>query len=71
MDGTRVRKSQPRTLAVLQEFVGGRLERQLWSRAYELVTPAGRVMVGKMRLLDPAEPSARTGFATPTFSKGA
>lgn len=71
MEGTKIKRSQPLTLAVLQEFVGGRLERQWWSRAYELAAPTVCVVAGKFRLADPAESSSRTEVMMPPIAKGA
>jgi len=71
MEGTKHKRSQPLTLAVLQEFVGGRLERQWWSRAYELAAPMVCVLAGKMRIADPAASSNRTEVTMPHVAKGA
>ena len=71
MEGTKCKKSQPLTLAVLQEFVGGRLEKQWWSRAYELAAPVMCVVAGKIRFADPAESSSRTEATMPPVAKGA
>jgi len=71
MEGTRVtvrvERSQP-TLAVLQEFVGGRLERQWWSRAYELAAPTVGVVTGRVRL---ANSAVREEVMASTMAKGA
>ena len=56
MEGTRTQQS--RSLAVVQEFAGGRLEKQLWSRAYELVLPLVGVFAGTMGI--PGTPCGAT-----------
>jgi hypothetical protein len=75
MEGTRIavriRRSQPPTLAVLQEFVGGRMERQWWSRAYELAAPTVGVVAGRIRLANSAEWSVRDEVMASTMAKGA
>jgi hypothetical protein len=68
MEDTKIKMSQ---LAVLQEFVGGRLEGQWWSRAYELAAPTVCVVAGKIGLADPAESSSRTEVRIPPVAKGA
>lgn len=69
MDGTRTRRSQP--LAVLQEFAGGRLEKQVLSRAYELAAPPLRMLMGKIRVSSPAQPLGQAESIKQTLSKGA
>jgi hypothetical protein len=71
MEGTKCTRSQPLTLAVLQEFVGGRLERQWLSRAYELAAPMVCVVAGKIRFADPTESSSRLEVTMPPVAKGA
>jgi len=75
MEGTKIRvrikRSQPPMLAVLQEFAGGRLERQWWSRAYELAAPTVRVVAGKIRVADGEQPSGRVEVRVSTMAKGA
>lgn len=66
--GTRKLRS---TLATVQEFVGGRLEIQWWSRAYELAAPAVRVVAGRVPLAGPAEWTAQKEAMVSTMTKGA
>lgn len=49
---TRKRARRLRSLAVLQEFAGGRLERQWLGRAYELIAPTVCVVTGRIRVAD-------------------
>jgi hypothetical protein len=58
-------------LGVLQEFAGGRLERQWWNRAYELAAPTVRVVAGKIRVADGEHPSVRVEVTVSTMAKGA
>jgi len=71
MEGTKIQKSQPRMLAVLQEFAGGRLERQWWSRAYELAAPTVCVVAGKIRVAETTERSDQKEMPVSTMAKGA
>lgn len=68
MEGIKRKKSQ--SLAVLQEFSGGRLEKQVWSRAYELVAPALRAVVNKVRSTDPKD-TGGAEVTMRTISRGA
>ncbi len=69
MEGTRIEGSQP--LAVLQEFAGGRLEKQVWSRVYELTVPVVRVIAGTIRIPNRAQSPIEPGLSPLRFSKGA
>ena len=69
MEGTRIERSKP--LAVLQEFAGGRLEKQIWSRAYELAVPVVRVIAGTIRIPNRAQSPIEPGLSLVKFSKGA
>ena len=70
MEGTRIERPKP--LAVLQEFAGGRLERQVWSRAYELAVPVVRVMIeGTIRVPNRAASPIPPGLSPVRLSKGA
>jgi hypothetical protein len=69
MEGKRIERSKP--LAVLQEFAGGRLERQVWSRAYELAVPVMRVIAGTIRIPNRAESSIQPELSPVRLSKGA
>ena len=75
MEGTkikvRIRRSPLPTLAVAQEFVGGRLEKQWWSKAYELVAPTVPVIAGKIRVADSGERSVRGEVTMSSMAKGA
>lgn len=71
MEGTKIKRSQPPVLAVLQEFVGGRLERQWWSRAYELAAPTACVVAGKIRVADGDQRSGQVEVKLSTMAKGA
>ena len=69
MEGTRIERRQ--SLAVLQEFVGGRLERQVWNRAYELAVPVVRVIAGTNRIRHRAESPSQPELSPARLSKGA
>ena len=69
MEGIRTKRLRP--LAVLQEFTGGRLEKQVWSRAYELAAPVLRVAVRKIRISSAVQPSGQAKSIEQTLSKGA
>jgi hypothetical protein len=69
MEGTRIERSKP--LAVLQEFAGGRLERQMWSRAYELAVPVVRAIAGTIRFPNRAESPIQPELSPVRLSKGA
>ena len=69
MEGTRIEGPQP--LAVLQEFAGGRLEKQVWSRAYELAVPVVHVIAGTIRIPNRAQSLIGPGLSPVRFSKGA
>jgi hypothetical protein len=71
MEGTKSRARRLQSLAVLQEFAGGRLERQWWGRAYELVAPMVRVVAGRIRATDSADPSERWEATVQPIAKGA
>ena len=71
MEGTRIKRSQPPMLAVMQEFAGGRLERQWWSRAYELAAPTVRVVAATIRVSDSAERTSRVEVTVSMMAKGA
>lgn len=74
MEGTRTRSTRARrlrSLAVLQEFAGGRLERQWWARAYELVAPTVCVVACKIRGADSLCPSEREEAMVEPIAKGA
>jgi hypothetical protein len=68
---TRTRARRLRSLAVLHEFVGGRLERQWLSRAYELVAPTVCVVAGRIRAADSLRPSEREEAMVEPIAKGA
>lgn len=69
MEGTRIERPKP--LAVRQEFAGGRLERQVWSRAYELAVPVVRVIAGTIRIPNRAASPIQPGLSPVRLSKGA
>jgi len=69
MEGTRI--EGPRPLAVLQEFAGGRLEKQVWSRAYELAVPVVRVIAGTIRIPNRTQSQIEPGLSPVRLSKGA
>ena len=71
MEGIKTRTRRLQSLALLQEFAGGRLERQVWSRAYELAAPVVRVVANKIRCADPAEALDRANVMVRAISKGA
>lgn len=74
MEGTktaRIRPRRSRSLAVLQEFAGGRLERQWLGRAYELVAPMVCVVAGRIRGADSVCPSVRGEALDNPIAKGA
>jgi hypothetical protein len=60
-----------RQLAVLQEFAGGRLERQWLGRAYELVTPTVRMVAGRIPVADSVGRSERREAMVQPIAKGA
>jgi len=65
------RRSGPPTLALWQEFSGGRLERQWLCRAYELVVPTVCVVAGRIRVADFTEPSEHGEAMDQPAAKGA
>ncbi len=69
MEGIRTKRLRP--LAVLQEFAGGRLEKQVWSRAYELAAPVLRVAVRRIRISSAVQPPGQAKSIEQTLSKGA
>ena len=74
MEGAKVTVRTRRlhsTLATVQEFVGGRLEIQWWSRAYELAAPAVRVVAGGVPLARRADWTAQKEATVSTMTKGA
>lgn len=71
MEGTKTRTRRLLSLAVLQEFAGGRLERQVWSRAYELAAPVMPVVADRIRRASSAEVLCRTNAMVQPTSKGA
>jgi hypothetical protein len=68
---TQTRIGRLRSLAVLQEFAGGRLERQWLERAYELVAPKVCVVAGRIRLADSVGPSELGETTVQPIAKGA
>lgn len=66
----RTRRLQS-TLATVREFVGGRLEIQWWSRAYELAAPTVRVVAGRVHLAGPAQWTDQDKATVSTMAKGA
>ena len=74
MEGTRTTRTSGRrlrSLAVLQEFAGGRLERQWLGRAYELVAPTMCMVAGRIRVPDSVRPSERGEAMVQPIAKGA
>ena len=75
MEGTITRRKSKRSplpkLALQQEFVGGRLERQWCSRAYELITPIVYVMAGRVQVVDSAGPLDQKEVMVTQIAKGA
>jgi hypothetical protein len=69
MEGTRIEGPHP--LAVLQEFAGGRLEKQVWSRAYELAVPVVRAIGGTIRIPNRTQSPIESGLSAARLSKGA
>jgi hypothetical protein len=67
----RIKVLQPPTLAVTQDFVGGRLEKQWRSKAYELVAPTVCVVAGKNHFADSVERSVCSHVTVPSIAKGA
>jgi bifunctional N-acetylglucosamine-1-phosphate-uridyltransferase/glucosamine-1-phosphate-acetyltransferase GlmU-like protein len=71
MDGTKPMRRISRSLAVLHEFAGGRLEAQVLNRAYALATPTVCVVVEQKRTAERAVTSDQAELSRPSISKGA
>lgn len=69
MEGARIGRSKP--LAVLQDFAGCRLEKEVLTRAYELAAPVVHVIAGTIRIPESANPSPPPEFRRQTIAKGA
>ena len=58
-------------LAVLRDFAGSRLENQMLMRAYELVVPAVRVVVGGVQRFESRVHVTRNKDRSQAIAKGA
>jgi len=69
MEDTKCRRWRP--LAVLCEFAGSRLEKQVLMRAYELTVPAARVRVVGVQRTSAGEHVTRIKGRSRAIMKGA
>jgi hypothetical protein len=69
MDDTRCHRRQ--VLAVVREFAGGRLEKQVLSRAYELAAPVVRVRTQVLVAAETAGKSIPREPGSQIIAKGA